>query len=387
MGDRLGQLDFLRGLALFGVIVVHTSQSFSPFVYDLSWRLSQVDPLFLGRYGVQLFFAVSGYTMVMMYGRYQESWADPVRVFYTKRILRLYPLFVIAAFAYIPLGLGANERFNPGGYDVMDFVRALTFTGGIEPNYLNTVVPGGWSIVDEIYFYLIFPFLFLTFGRVNAWVVGTVIAMLNVALVAFADDLYGSFTTEFLVRDFLYRNFLTNLVCFYAGIEAYRFLKSRSWDFMGIAVPLLIVGVGLEVLEARGLVYSQVLKVTGLAVLFWALTILAFRVPWFSNPIVEKFGTVTYTGYIIHFAVIHLTKEAMVAGGLDSLARFEIVIVPITVATALISYALVPWTEKIWQRIANDLCNRHFDRRPSAPLPGASAPAAAALGEGAQRQW
>ena len=28
MDNRLGQLDFLRGLALFGVIVVHTAQAF-----------------------------------------------------------------------------------------------------------------------------------------------------------------------------------------------------------------------------------------------------------------------------------------------------------------------------------------------------------------------
>ena len=58
--DRLRQLDLLRGIAILLVIVCHTVQ----FVRSPSKSLDFIAQL--GRFGVQLFFVVSGYTMVMM---------------------------------------------------------------------------------------------------------------------------------------------------------------------------------------------------------------------------------------------------------------------------------------------------------------------------------
>jgi len=367
VGSRLGQLDFLRGLALFGVIVVHGSQRFDSAIYPFSWTLSQLDPYFLGRYGVQLFFAVSGYTMVMMYQSYLNKWRDPVKVFYVKRILRLYPLLFIAAFAYLLVDLPADARFNPDGVQVMDFVRLLTFTGGIDPHYLNVLVPGVWSIINEIYFYILFPLLFVAIGRVSPWLIGIALAALNIGLVLSAQTLYAG-GDDWLIRDFMYRNFLVSLLCFYARIEAYRFLKSGSRDFVGLALPLLAAGIVMEFVERQsgGAITSEILKVTALACLFYGLIILSFQpavARWFQNSVIEKFGTVTYTGYIIHFAIIHYVALAVAALGIGAYAKFELVLPVLVVATALISYAIQRWTETVWQDLANIICQKAFVRR------------------------
>ncbi|MEM7766875.1 MAG: acyltransferase, partial [Pseudomonadota bacterium] len=364
-------------LALFAVIVVHTSQDFSSALYPfLPYTLVQFDPYHLGRYGVQLFFAISGFTMVMMYRSYQEKWRDPVKVFYVKRILRLYPLLVISAFIYAGIELRADARFNPDGVDMMDFVRLLSFTGGWDPHYLNVLVPGVWSIINEIYFYMLFPLIFLMLGRVNPWLVGTVIAALNVGLVLGAQTLYAG-GDDWLIRDFMYRNFLVSLLCFYAGIEAYRFLNEHSKDFFALATPLLLVGVAMEVVERQtGLgITSEILKVTVLACLAYGLIILAFHpsvARWFQNGVIEKFGTVTYTGYILHFGIIHFAHMAAVQAGLIEQLPFELVLPFIVVATALISYGIQHWTENVWQDLANTLCRNWFTRKPASESPGAA---------------
>lgn len=383
MGNRLGQLDFLRGLALFGVIVVHTSQDFDSAIYPFSYMLGQWDPYHLGRYGVQLFFAISGFTMVMMYQSYIAKWQSPIKVFYVKRILRLYPLLVIAAFAYLLVDLRADARFNPDGVQVMDFVRLLTFTGGWDPLYLNVLVPGVWSIINEIYFYMLFPLLFFAIGRVSPWIIGIVLAVLNIGLVVGADVLYqpsAAFLAggaeraadhAWLVKDFMYRNFLVSLLCFYAGMEAYRFLHGGSKDFIGLAVPLLVAGIAMEVVERQsgGAITSEILKVTALACLFYGLIILSFRpaiAGLFQNATIEKFGTVTYTGYIIHFAIIHVAALAAREAGVMDYAKFEWVLPVIVVATALISYGIQRWTETVWQDAANAICRALFSRKDKA---------------------
>lgn len=377
MDTRLGQLDFLRGLALFAVIVVHTSQDFASAIYPhLPWTIRDFDPYHLGRYGVQLFFAVSGFTMVMMYRSYRRKWRDPVKVFYVKRIFRLYPLLFVSAFIYAGIDLRADARFNPDGVDVMDFVRLLTFTGGWDPHYLNVLVPGVWSIINEIYFYILFPLIFLMLGRVNSWLVGIAIALANVALVLGADTLYAG-GDAWLVRDFMYRNFLVSLICFYAGIEAYRALNGGSRDFFGLAIPLLLAGIAMEVVERQsgGAITSEILKVTALACFFYGLIILAFQprvAKLFQSATVEKFGTVTYTGYIVHFGIIHFASLAADSFGLRPYLRMEWVLPVIVLATALGSYAVQRWTETVWQDLANAVCRKVFARKGEGEVPVAA---------------
>ena len=376
MQQRLGQLDLLRGIALLGVFVVHASQSFPSF----SYRLNEF--YFFGRYGVPLFFAVSGFTMMMMYRSYLAKWENPVRVFYLKRILRLYPLFFVAAFAYIPL-TEHYKYFNPDGLQVMDMVRVLTLTGGIDPHLLNAVVPGGWSIVDEIYFYLLFPLIFLAYGRVNMIFIGLAIAVLNALLNIYAHQIFAG-REPYLINDFTYRNLLNNLIVFYAGIEAWRHINEGKSDFIKLWVPFAITAIMVQVYISPYEETSQILRQVAwvfkeheaymmssavLAFTVYWMIILAFRFPQLKQKHLEKIGTVTFTGYIIHFGVIALFEALMSNPALQPYARFEIMIVPISLVTIFLSLAIVPWTEQLWQNVANKLCSRWFKRREATPSP------------------
>lgn len=375
MTQRLSQLDLLRGIALLGVICVHVDQSFPSFSYRLG------EAYVFGRYGVQLFFAVSGFTIMMMYHSYLAKWEAPVKVFYLKRVLRLYPLFFVAAFAYIPL-TGDYLYFNPDGLQAMDLVRVLTLTGGVDPHLLNAVVPGGWSIVDEIYFYLLFPLMFMAYGRVNMLVIGVLIAGLSVALGLYAHQVYAG-REPYLIDDFLYRNILNNIVVFYAGVEAWRRVTQNKSDFLKIWTPFALAAVAMQIhwSDANGLSavkdaarqfashQAPMLASAALALIIHWLIVLAFRFPQLSQRHLQKFGTVTYTGYIIHFALIAGAERVVARFGLQPYANAEVMIVVITALTAIVSFSIVRWTEQYWQNLANRLCAAWFARRsePAAP--------------------
>ena len=91
--ERLASLDFLRGISILGVIAVHTGAAFPTPWAALNSALAT------GRFGVQIFFLVSAYTMCLMWQKRVGEKA-PIRKFYIRRFLRIAPLFWLAVFVY-----------------------------------------------------------------------------------------------------------------------------------------------------------------------------------------------------------------------------------------------------------------------------------------------
>ena len=63
-------LDVLRGIAIVGVLSVHTIQTTDPLVTGLGGSTSNTfsNIMSLGQYGVEVFFFLSGWLMAALYG-------------------------------------------------------------------------------------------------------------------------------------------------------------------------------------------------------------------------------------------------------------------------------------------------------------------------------
>jgi len=159
-------LNILRGLAIVGVIVMHSAQSIQTInVQHISEFVTQI--LYLGRYGVEVFFFLSGWLLAALYGFDDRSIA---KGYTRRRLARIYPLWIIFLFIYFIQG----RLFRTGGFFQaehanfdLDIVKnplviiflALTFTLFLSSNLWNSVIPGSWSIQSEICHYLLFPFI------------------------------------------------------------------------------------------------------------------------------------------------------------------------------------------------------------------------------------
>lgn len=145
-GAHIAYLDGLRGIAILAVLMVHASLG-----------LGLATPLrnftFYGVRGVQLFFIVSGMTLMQAH----IDRALDLTNFAARRFFRVAPMFYLGAIIY--LALGAWTTIHGGTHDAsaLDIVATFLFLHGWLPSAINKVVPGGWSIAAEAMLYVIFP--------------------------------------------------------------------------------------------------------------------------------------------------------------------------------------------------------------------------------------
>jgi peptidoglycan/LPS O-acetylase OafA/YrhL len=133
------QLDGLRFLAFLGVFAIHTWYSFE-----------------YGRYGVPLFFAISGFliTRILVLHESDSLWQD-LRVFYVRRFLRIFPLFYGVLLVLCFLGLLPHPSWQ-----FLYVQNFLAFRQG-----KDIFPPHFWSLCVEEQFYLTYPLLFLATPR------------------------------------------------------------------------------------------------------------------------------------------------------------------------------------------------------------------------------
>lgn len=174
---RFAYLDSLRGIAIILVLIAHTAMRGDNSGLP-SWfiRITSID---IGPRGVQLFFVVSAYTLCLSYASRKKFEKHYVKNFYLRRFFRIAPLFYIAVLFYAFTGM----VFENANFSFLNILTTLTFTNGFFPNYINSIVFGGWSIAIEAMFYLIFPFLFSYLTSIRKTVLVTFFCMVILQVV------------------------------------------------------------------------------------------------------------------------------------------------------------------------------------------------------------
>jgi peptidoglycan/LPS O-acetylase OafA/YrhL len=171
---RLEGVDLLRGLAIFFVLMNHLNMRLRiagvPYTQGLPDQLASL--VWNGQYGVQIFFAVSGFLITSTTLRRWGSLSRVnIRDFYLLRFARIAPLLLLLLLVLSALHFAGLYNFvvsaKTGGLGRALFA-ALTF----HVNVLEArrgYLPGNWDIlwslsVEEM-FYLFFPPVCRLLGR------------------------------------------------------------------------------------------------------------------------------------------------------------------------------------------------------------------------------
>ena len=300
---RYEYIDALRGYAILLVIAVHSSQYFSDLPQAVRTLADQ------GARGVQLFFVTSAMTLCMSW---QARHDGPVP-FYIRRFFRIAPMYYLS----IPLFLWVRgfgpSIYAPDGIGWRHITMAVTFTHGLLPDTITSVVPGSWSIADEMMFYAIFPVLMLGFARVRF-----ATAVLVVVAATWACLLIQQRTNAFVRqiadpswRDvsatFFYLWIVQQLPCFLFGMLAFKWMaegRSVRWpralvliSFFAMVLVAFFPGLPLigrlDMTKQYGIIFA--LFALGLA--YWRPLLLV-------NPLIGWIGKVSFSGYLVHLWVI-----------------------------------------------------------------------------------
>lgn len=287
-------IDSLRGIAILLVIIVHIDNLFDN-VFQTYYPSSIYQFVRNGQLGVQLFFVVSALTLTMSwYNRADEP--NKIRNFFIRRFFRIAPLFYIAIIYF------TFDRFL--GFDILniDFsdipkkgiITSFLFVNGFFPLLINSLVPGGWSITVEFMFYAVCPLLLLKIKNINSSIKFTLLCL----LICYFINTYilGNLTMH---DEFLYYNIVSQLPIFSLGILCYWFMNRQedtisrgSWALLAIVVFIFCY----ETLPYH-FVYSLI---------FLLLVIIqsSNSYHFLSNKILAQIGKVSFSMYLVHFAVI-----------------------------------------------------------------------------------
>lgn len=361
--SKFAYIDLLRGLAILGVVAVHSMQQ----VKDAPELISTV--LNFGDLGVQLFFVASALTLCLsMSGRREASpWN-----FYVRRFFRIAPLFYLG----IPLYFcwrAIKEAYHSGRlgwpehYEWLAVAENLLFVHGFHPRNYNFVVPGGWSISTEMAFYAIFPLLFwvqsrLPFGRLLAVAAAAIAGCLLVeyALIRAVQPwlMERGILKQVYVNDgfgFMYCSLLNQLGVFIVGIVTFRCLGRVT-----VAGGTLAFALALAVVS--GYLLSQEHHLGDFNGFFYpllaamAFAILALRlstVGAFEGALpraVIRVGQVSYSMYLLHFLVMDVLKLVFRLSVFrwveNPEARILILFASIVAVTYMLAVYAYRWIEK-----------------------------------------
>ena len=152
----LPRLDHLRFLAAVLVLMFH---QFHQHVGDLRQGNALLTLIDEGHTGIGLFMVISGFILTVISGGQPVSWWPFMR----NRVLRIYPLFVLAVFLQLFISTYHQHR-NYGLLQLLSWLIPFrSETVPLSPYFVQL-----WTIWVEFQFYLLFPLLLVFVQRYGA---------------------------------------------------------------------------------------------------------------------------------------------------------------------------------------------------------------------------
>jgi peptidoglycan/LPS O-acetylase OafA/YrhL len=292
--NRIEFLDGLRGVAIFFVLLFHAYIRW-PNIIPYGNRFASVLPFKYGFLGVQLFFLISGFVILMSLDKSRNFTS-----FIYKRWLRLFPAMAVATILIYLTSSFLHERPSgiPGKYSI---IPGLFF---IDPLWIELVtryqiipIEGSfWSLFVEVKFYLVFGMLYFMLGREKAIASLVFLFLISVAL---------PFYPNFYIGKIAFLLSFDHFGWFAAGCYAYLYLVSRQIKLLAAFVIIA----GIQLYHLTNDVYALF---AGIVIIMTFLIPVYFtgikRI--FENRVFLFLGFISYPLYLIHEnAIISLIVE------------------------------------------------------------------------------
>jgi peptidoglycan/LPS O-acetylase OafA/YrhL len=328
---RVDWLDALRGWAVLAVICVHSGQA--AHLQGLASRLAST-----GQYGVQLFFVISALTIGLTYESHIRHFGRnlPSQLgWLLKRFFRIAPLYYFAALLYpaerYVIYLKSDHRYGQVT-NVSDIVLNLAFLHEWVPSANNSVVPGGWSIGVEMFFYSIVPLIWmLKPARLRLSVLG----IACVAGVAVTFIVARTITSGWYVENnsFLYYWFPTQAPVILMGLILY-LTTPGLWHHREDS-PRMIYMAGSLACFVLALAFGTIGEIApvlapatvALGFLGVILSLRGSLLRFVTNRFAMALGKVSYSVYISHFLVLDCERGLLQHGTIDRLGSFAFPVV------------------------------------------------------------
>lgn len=276
------QLDALRGLCALAVVLYHQFKGSGFGIF--SGAQTYDHPVFIpnfylnhyGFYGVQVFFFISGFVMLLT----AEKITD-VRVFACKRFLRLFPLYWMALFLLMVVSLVVGHDINLLSL-LINITMLQSIIGEFLPNGMGRdLLYVSWTLGVEIVFYFWIAFWILIKKRVSFDVILSALLMAGIA-------------SQLLIIGILEALVMANYMSYFA--MGYVVFSSIQGKFSKLSMLTVILSVLLLYLVKDSNTFICSLMLFGL---FWLVAEYdVFKLSKSSTLV--YLGKVSYAVYLLH---------------------------------------------------------------------------------------
>lgn len=357
---RSARVESLRALAALAVLVSHVflySEVFAPTAFD-----SFPDRLVAGGgFGVQLFFALTGYLIYRPFARRDLGRGGPISIgtYFRNRAVRILPLYWVAVAVLL--------TFTENGGTWHQWWRFALFAQSFSETTAQTVNGPMWSLVVELHFYLLLPLLAWGLAKVargrRAVAIWALLALAVPSVVFRRVDPDPFVIWRFSLPATFY-GFVPGMVLAILQLEWERRPPSRLRGIVRSADAWLVASAGLWALCCWD--YGWADPLTAAAAF---LTVGAVVLPLTPGPLVRLLdlrwlallGVASYSLYIWHVPII---EQLYTRPALDSFVPLLVVAVPLALLAALVSYVVVERPTLAWRR----------RWAPASPAPSAPSP-------------
>jgi exopolysaccharide production protein ExoZ len=338
---RVHTIDYLRGLMALSILFYHL----------LSWTMHTPasDTLIgkLGIYGVSVFYVVSGASMYLSYKN--TSWTSSSTIsFFARRFARLAPVYWLAILIGFIYSIYLSGQVNIDWYK---YISNITLTFGIyDPT--NYIVSGGWSIGNEVVFYIFFPILITSIrNKISFFVLSAFLFYLYIYFCFIIIDDTSTAGAQWAN----YVNPLNQVFLFSAGIII-AWASTNYVQYFGNKVS----GAIILLLTASFIWYpvegNQIVIITGWnRVIITAIVLLivyfTFNFKTSEKSIFEKalkfFGDISYPVYLLHGILFVIVNRHVwpLLGSASKDARLAFFLFVFTPLLLLLSYAVYRFIE------------------------------------------
>ncbi|MDF2456950.1 MAG: acyltransferase 3 [Cytophagaceae bacterium] len=349
---RIDQLTFTRFVAAILIVVFHFGSESFPFNSgSLSFVISQANV------GVSYFFILSGFVMMIAYGD-----KDKINTiaFLRNRLARIYPVYFLSLmllFIYY-----VSVIFAP--ISPVDLILNIILLKAWVPNKATIFNSPGWTLSVELFFYILFPFVFNWFYRKGSNIIKLALPIVSFWLISqlilhwfLYSELYKGYPSE--SHNFIYywplMHFNEFLIGNLAGLIFLQQKKERvrnyDWQILGILILILLA------LKYHGpLIFHN-----GLLALLFVPFILFLSLNTgkiteiFKNRFLVFLGEISFGVYILQLPVYFFSMLFFDKSGIqDGTMRFYLfVIILITFSSMTYAWIESPLRKRIKQIYSN----------------------------------
>ena len=278
----------------------------------------KIFPSVVGRSGVDIFFAISGFVMVYV----TSSRLRSPKEFILARIIRIVPVYWFYTFGVMLLMVVAPTLYRTNELSVRHLVLSLLFIPhhtAVVPDSILPMVKVGWTLIYEMSFYLVFALaMVVSFRRriaVTAAVLATVVAISALAGPFSAQALLNDSSAAFYLHFYGYQIVLEFVLGMLIAAYYLHGKLPRLNIWIGVAIVLLASAVMLATSQggdADVVESSNRLFCFGIPAAAIVLTVLLLENSGYigkSNAFL-LIGDASYSIYLVHMLPLALLRWA-----------------------------------------------------------------------------